>query len=877
MKSSSFSVGISDLISDAKTNNAIVEVITKKKTDVKNLIDQTQLGIFENNTGKTNVEEFETQVNNILNKASSEAGKIGLESLDKDNRFVVMVNAGSKGSDLNISQMISCLGQQNVDGKRIPYGFDQRTLPHFAKYDDSPGARGFVENSYINGLTPQELFFHAMGGRVGLIDTAVKTSTTGYIQRRLIKGLEDLMVSYDMTIRTNKNKIVQFSYGEDSIDTIKVENQMLPIVTMSIQDIYAHYALPEETAKSKELSQMFLKPTMTRYKKQKDAMLEKCKYYTDYMINIRANIIKYVFKNKGDSVVNCPVAFAYIISNIQGQQGISSNSMVDITPLEAFAMIEKTYELLEKNHYVKPTELFKTLFFYYLSPKDLLFVKRFNQTALVVLLDTLVLTYKRSVVSPGEMVGMISGQSIGETSTQMTLNTFHFAGVAAKSNVTRGVPRIEEILSLSSEPKNPSMTIYLKKEDETDREKAQVIMNMLEHTKLIEIVGSVEICFDPDNLTTLIQTDQSTLEQYRAFENMMDECANIEATNEEDAANQKSKWILRMEMDATTMLEKNITMDDVNFTLTNCYGDDVSCVYSDYNADKLVFRIRMNNIMKQSGTRNAGKKNLNPLDQSDQIYLLKNFQDQLLNNVVLRGVKRLNKVILRKIKDNVVEDNGTYKKRDMWVLDTVGTNMMDVLALEYIDASRSFSNDIVEIYNVLGIEAARQAIYNELVDVIEFDGTYINYHHFSILCDRMTFTNKMISIFRHGINNDNIGPIAKASFEETPEMFLKAAKHGELDTFRGVSANVMCGQEGYFGTGAFQVVLDLEEMSKLDEMVRYENPEDVEAVNESIDKAFGGVESIDAPCSTNHLVIQNNVVSIKTSELGGDNDYNPGF
>jgi len=254
--------------------------------------------------------------------------------------------------------------------------------------------------------------------------------------------------------------------------------------------------------------------------------------------------------------------------------------------------------------------------------------------------------------------------------------------------------------------------------------------------------------------------------------------------------------------------------------------------------------------------------------------LLKNFQDQLLNNVVLRGIKRLDKVILRKIKDNVTEENGTYKKRDMWVLDTVGTNMMDVLALEYIDASRSFSNDIVEIYHVLGIEAARQAIYNELVDVIEFDGTYINYHHFSILCDRMTFTNKMISIFRHGINNDNIGPIAKASFEETPEMFLKAAKHGELDTFRGVSANVMCGQEGYFGTGAFQVVLDMEEMAKLDEVIRYENPEDV---NESIDNAFGGVDSTNAPCSTNKLVIQNNVVSIKTSELGGDNAYNPGF
>lgn len=115
-----------------------------------------------------------------------------------------MVNAGSKGSDINISQMISCLGQQTVDGKRIPYGFDNRTLPHFTKYDDSPNARGFVEGSFISGLSPEELFFHAMGGRVGLIDTAVKTSQTGYIQRRLIKGMEDLKVEYDMTVHINK-------------------------------------------------------------------------------------------------------------------------------------------------------------------------------------------------------------------------------------------------------------------------------------------------------------------------------------------------------------------------------------------------------------------------------------------------------------------------------------------------------------------------------------------------------------------------------------------------------------------------------------------------------------------------------------------------
>ena len=1340
MKSSAFSVGISDLISDQKTNDEIVQVITKKKSDVKNLIDQVQIGIFENNTGKTNEEEFETQVNSILNQATSESGKIGLKNLGKDNRFVIMVNAGSKGSDLNISQMISCLGQQNVDGKRIPYGFENRTLPHFTKYDDSPGARGFVESSYINGLSPQELFFHAMGGRVGLIDTAVKTSTTGYIQRRLIKGLEDLKVEYDMTIRTNKNKIVQFSYGDDNIDTTKVEDQAIPIVSMSTQDIYAHYLIPEEKTSIKTLGNIFLKNTLARYKKQNADFLKKTQTYIDMMITNRDSIIKNVFKNKSDSNVSCPVAFSYIINNIQGQCNITISSLIDITPFEATEMIEQCFENLNKIYYAPPTNLFKTLFYYYLSPKDLLIVKRFNKAALTVLLDKITIDYKRAIVAPGEMVGMIAGQSIGEVSTQMsepyyaqhkivsrnkatgdvrlksvivgefcdeiiasnkemtfntghansvetllenceyeyyivgvsedektnwnkishvsrhpvngqmmkvttksgrkvetttshshlirseqkvvpivgadmkegmripicrhieneeqftvkelqwenaaikldkqfgwfigaylaegslnyneisitnisehyientkkiaelfgkncrvcekqseygktittkfnspllaslllntcgngsfvkrvpdfafiapkefksglfqgyfdgdgnfqcddnhhqirccsrseqlikdlalilnyydifgvmkqenkkgsilyhlnispkyakiymdnigsvlheeklfnlvkyiernevkflseqidkinglgeiiaycgktlklpgqsrtygfwknkdsigrrtlekyfetfktnenakiienelkiieqalvsgvvwdeiikieyytpdqnnfvydftvpgnetfmtdygviihnTLNTFHFAGVASKSNVTRGVPRIEEILSLSSDIKNPSLSVYLKPEDEQYKEKAQTIMYMLEHTKLEEVVKSIEICFDPDDLNTLISEDKDTIEQYRAFENLVKECSEDAFQSDE---NEKSKWIIRMVMDPEVMLEKNITMDDVNYTLKNCFDEQINCVYSDFNSDKLIFRIRMNDIIKSATGRGGQKKTkVNPLDQSDQIYILKNFQDQLLQNVVLRGIKGVNKVILRKIIDNMVEQNGIYKKQEIWVLDTIGTNLLDVLGLDFIDNTRTLSNDIVEIYNVLGIEAARQAIYNELVEVVEFDGTYINYHNYSVLVDRMTFTEKLISIFRHGINNDNIGPIAKASFEETPEMFLKAARHAELDTMRGVSANVMCGQEGFFGTGSFQVVLDVEQMQTLEATSEYK-PMNVE---DEIEKFFGKIENPNDPCGINKISIQNNVITIKEEDMGKDNNYDPGF
>jgi len=876
--SNSFSVGISDLLSDAKTKQDIVEVIEKKKNSVKDLIDQTQLGVFENNTGKSNREEFETQVNNVLNQATAESGKIGLSSLGKGNRFVTMVNAGSKGSDLNISFMVSCLGQQNVDGKRIPYGFENRTLPHFTKYDDTPAARGFVESSYINGLTPQELFFHAMGGRVGLIDTAVKTSTTGYIQRRLIKGMEDLMVAYDMTVRTGKGKIIQFTYGDDSFDPLRVETQGLPLIEKTTQDIYLHYSMPECSAKKNVFKGVYDDGAMARHKKQLKPLAARNKYYTDFMLEARDDVIKNIYGFKDESVVRCPVAFAYIINNVIGQLHITGSSITDVTMFEAYEMIEAGYKVLEGIRCAVPNRLFKVLFYYYLTPQSLVIVKRMNKAAIALLIETVILTYKKAVVNPGEMVGMIAAQSIGEPATQMTLNTFHFAGVASKSNVTRGVPRIEEILSLSSEPKNPSLTIFLKPEDEDDRERAQSVMNMLEHTRLSEVTTRLDICFDPDDANTVIEDDRLMIQQFYEFEDLVAECGGEEIETE------KSKWVLRLVLNPDVMLDKNITMEDVNFALKNSYGNDISCVYSDYNADNLVCRIRMSEVVKRSAAKgkpkagdepSASGANL-PLDQSDHIFKLKRFQEELMNSVVLRGTKKIGKVILRKIKNMVTSRDGEYGKKDAWVLDTDGSNLLDVLALDYIDVNRTFSNDIIEMHNIFGIEAARQAIYNELVDVVEFDGTYINAHHLSLLCDRMTYTDHLISIFRHGINKDNIGPIAKASFEETPEMFLKAARHGELDMMHGVSANIMCGQEGSFGTSAFQVYLDPEEMRMVDESVEM----DMMTEDQKIEAMYAGDgprSGIDGECDLGSLMIQNNVSNVRVVDTGGDSGYNPGF
>ena len=873
MKMSGYSVGVSDLIANKVTNDAISDIITKKKQEVKSLIDQTHLGIFENKTGQTDQQEFEVQVNNILSKAVNDAGKIGRESLSKDNRFVIMVNAGSKGSDLNISQMISCLGQQNVDNKRIPYGFENRTLPHFTKYDDSPAARGFVENSFISGLTPEELFFHAMGGRIGIIDTAVKTSQTGYIQRRLIKGLEDLKVEYDMTVRNNKNKIIQFSYGDDGFDPVKVESQSLPIVQMSLEDIYNHYQMPVVTTGTKNKADdvymaSFTPETIRRLKKESADLSKRTKELIDQCIQARTGLVKNVFGYRDNRNVNLPVSFVHSINNVQGQHHINVNSLVDITPLEALTIIDEGFQRIMSIHYCKPNALFKILYYYYLTPKDLLMVKRFNRKALTILIDQIVLAYKKAIIAPGEMVGMIAAQSIGEPTTQMTLNTFHFAGVASKSNVTRGLPRIEEIISLSENPKNPSCTVYLHPNEEYEQENAKRMVNRLEHTQLRVIVDSVKICFDPfNNGATLIKEDANVMKLYDEFEKMVGNCntseGGLEQENAEPSDKNNSKWVIRLVMNAEEMLDRNITMNDVHFAITNAYSDQVSCVFSDYNSDNLIFRLRLNRDV------NLKKKSL---DQSDEIYLLKNFQDSLLDNLVLRGVKNIKKVTPRKILDSLVMEDGKFTKKETWVLDTVGTNLMHLLSLKDIDVTRTYTNDIQEIYRVFGVEAARQSIMNEITEVIEFDSTYINFHHLSMLCDRMTCNDSMVSIFRHGINNDNIGPIAKASFEETPEMFLNAARHAELDTMRGVSANVMCGQEGFFGTSAFQIVLDYEKITqiKAEEMMT-ENTEDI------IENGFEGILLKDDACSIDKISINNNAGNIKPVDMGVDDGYELGF
>jgi DNA-directed RNA polymerase II subunit RPB1 len=299
------------------------------------------------------------------------------------------------------------------------------------------------------------------------------------------------------------------------------------------------------------------------------------------------------------------------------------------------------------------------------------------------------------------------------------------------------------------------------------------------------------------------------------------------------------------------MYYRNLTIQEIHFTLKEIYKDQIDCYYSDINEKEIIFKIKLKSIL-----------NSNYKDETDNIYYIKSFQEKLLNQIVLRGIQKIQKVNLREINNYIKYDGDNYTKNKIYVLDTVGSNLSEILTLDFIDYKRTYSNNISEMLEVLGIEAARKCLFNEIREVMEFGGTYINHHHISLLCDRMTTNYKMVSIFRHGINNDDIGPIAKASFEETTEMFLRAAKHGELDEMRGVSANVMCGQDGYYGTSCFSVYLNMNEVKQFTKSSVKEEKED--ELNLYLNNGI---------CSIDNIKIKHNLKQEITDKYTEDDSY----
>ena len=799
MLMSGFSVGLGDLMPDAESDEKMVKIIEEKKKNVIEIIEHVHKGILKNNTGKKNSEEFESQVLTNLNAAAAESGKIGAKYLDSNNRMTNLVNSGSKGSKLNIGQMIACVGQQSVDGKRIPYGFTDRTLPHFHKYDDGAAARGFVENSFVRGLTPTEFFFHAMGGREGLIDTAVKTSETGYIQRKLVKGMEDVRVCFDYSVRDSNGNIVQFLYGEDGIDPTKIEKQTIPTLTMTYEQMQQSYELSIDDWKQD------LTPTtydqfmnndeeyvQSRFSKYFQKMLDDKRYFIEKVFN---------YKLANGGTIHYPVNLRRIINNAY-KLLIREKSKSDIDPIYILDKIEELQNKLTiSDNLFQENRLFMMLINCYLSPKKLIKEFSINKKAFDYIFATIVQQFFKSIAQPGDLVGVISAQSIGEPSTQMTLNTFHFAGVSSKSQVTRGLPRFKELLSTTKKCKGPYLTIYLKEEYAKNKEMASKVINEIAIITLKQLAISTQILFEPGDKSLDIENsvDKRLLEVYKEFE-------SLDKLGEES---ERNPWVLRLEFDRRKMLEKNIKMCDIYYAIISRFNspdgnieDDISCIYSDDNASKLIFRIQY--INKITDNTNC--------PEEDTICILRALEKTILNDIVLTGIKGIKSASMSKYDDihKFSYETNSFEKQPEWVIDTDGSNLLSIFKHPAVDAERTTSCDIHEIYNVLGIEAARQVLVNEINDIFEQSSSYVNSRHLALLADVITNKGDLMSIDRHGINKSDRGPLAKCSFEETPDIIARAAIFGEIDNVRGVSANIMLGQEVPIGTGSVELLFDEE-------------------------------------------------------------------
>jgi len=609
-----FTFSFDELELSPAAQKKIDKTIEKFEKRISELIVALQNGTLPRLPGQTLDESFEIYVMNELAEARDKAGQVADEDFDIDNSGVVMTRTGARGSNLNIGQMAACVGQQSVRGKRIMRGYVNRALSHFKVGDPSPKARGFVYSSYRSGLDPIEFFFHSMGGREGLVDTAVRTQQSGYMQRRLINALEHLRIEYDATVRNSIGDIIQLRYGEDGVDPAKSDHGKAVNVSRLIEQINIMMEKGEPAPKE------YIEERLREVEDRLTPIL---------VTELKSELAKAKLSREGvDQAVNLTLEY-----------------------------------------------------------------------------------YKRALVEPGEAVGIVAAQSMGEPGTQMTLRTFHYAGVR-EQNVTLGLPRLIEIVDARRTPSTPIMAIYLDKEHRKSKEKATEIARNIINTNL-EDMAEAEPYIDPEQEAVVIKLNPRMME------------------------------------------ERGIT------------------------AEELPEMLRLPNYTAKV---KEGLLILKPKKPADLKKLDK------ISEQHVKGIPGIRRVL-------VTEEMGE------WVVRTDGSNLPRVLDVFGVDPTRTTTNHIHEIAKTLGIEAARNAIIREAMNVLEEQGLDVDIRHVMLVADIMTSTGDLRQIGRHGISGEKSSVLARAAFEITIPNIVEAAIRGESDPLKGVTENVIVGQSIPIGTG----------------------------------------------------------------------------
>lgn len=707
-----FSIGIGDVFPTDELSRRKHGLMEISYRECDGLIETFGQGKLEKATGCTMEQTLENAISGSLSRVRQQAGQICIDTLSRNNAALIMAQSGSKGSNINVSQMVALVGQQIINGQRVADGFQDRSLPHFPKNTRQPPAKGFVRNSFYSGLTPTEFVFHAMSGREGLVDTAVKTAETGYMSRRLMKSLEDLSTQYDNTVRTSGGNIVQFQFGADKLDPVDMEGAAVPV---NFDRIWTHSEsltrdnsssiAPDEIAR---LCSLILGEERKRY-----ARFSLLNQKLDYNDTSDDGIDEHEGARRFLSAVE-----DYIKSRIQKLE--KARNMV---PLQASTSSSKQLRHVQAEQ-----------------------VARLTRPTLQHFIKLCLEKYTKAHVEPGHAVGAVSAHSIGEPGTQMTLKTFHFAGVAGMS-ITQGVPRIKEIINASKKISTPVITCPLENNREIDV--ARLVKSRIEKAHLSDILVSIEDEYRPDTASVILHLATEVMESRHLGMSTADIMTAI-------YSNKKLK----------------VGPEDISVTRPNS------------------IRVK---LRSDAGTSKRATKSRSAAgDDVGDLVLRANFLRRALPTIAISGYPETSRTIIE------TSQEGTH------TIFVEGYGLRACMTTEGVLGTRTQTNNIMECKDVLGIEAARTSIATEIGKVMK--GMDIDPRHMQLLADVMTYKGEVYGITRFGLSKTRDSVLQLASFEKTPDHLFDAAASMKADKIEGVSESIIMGQSIGLGTGGVQVV-----------------------------------------------------------------------
>nr|POE56345.1 dna-directed rna polymerase iii subunit rpc1 [Quercus suber] len=710
-----FSIGIGDVYPSQRLRDAKDQLVRTAYAKVGALIQAFSTGKLERDSGCTLEGTMENRISGILSQVRQECGEVCFAELSRYNAPLTMAKCGSKGSNINVSQMVAAVGQQIIGGKRVIDGFQDRSLPHFPKASRDPPAKGFVVNSFFSGLNPTEFIFHAMSGREGLVDTAVKTAETGYMSRRLMKSLEDLSANYDNTVRNSASGVVQMKFGDDGLDPVDMEGSAKPV----------------------NFDRTFMHAVTTTWSNSERGMLpaEINRLVSEVLDKERAKIVRY---SDDGSVLD-----AKDDSDAGVDQLESIRQFLDA--IETFISTKANGIISTQRRFGKGDGIFKI-----------------SETALRTFLTLCLRKFEKSKVEPGHAVGAVGAQSIGEPGTQMTLKTFHFAGVAGMS-ITQGVPRIKEIINASKVISTPIICCELDSKYEVVAGRfAQAI---IQKTYLKDIVAYVEDVWYANGCYLNMRVD------WRQVSN----------------------------------LGLNINLGQIANAIDRHKGFKTLGVYA-RPTGYCHIRVHITNA-EDSKTRRRGvnsklaKTVMNSSDGTEQLFMNMQQLKRRLADVVIVGYPEASRAILKKA------DKPDETGREPLTMFVEGYGFKLCMTTDGVNGYKTTSNSVMEVKEVLGIEAARTTITTEIHAVMS--GMDIDPRHMQLLADVMTYKGDVLGITRFGLAKMRDSVLQLASFEKTPDHLFEAAMRMKRDDIQGVSECIIMGQSMGVGTGAMKVIRPL--------------------------------------------------------------------